>query len=78
MNDFWADVEFPPEKLDRLYHDFDMLEKNIDEIIKVVPLPKKIWGWESYYPWFVSIYEGWIDDFKKNFQKFENNKFRIT
>ncbi len=53
MNDFWADVEFPPEKLDQLYHDFDVLEKNLDEIIKLVPLPEKIGVFDDYYyEWF--------------------------
>lgn len=54
---FWdfADVEFPPEKLDQLYHDFDILERNIDEIVKVVPLPQKIGVFDWYYiPWFIS------------------------
>lgn len=48
-NDFWADKEFQLEKLDKLYNDFEMLEKNIDEIIKIIPLPKKIWAFDGYY-----------------------------
>ncbi len=54
---FWdfADVEFPPEKLNQLYHDFDILEKNINEVIKVVSLPPKIGVFDWYYiPWFIS------------------------
>jgi hypothetical protein len=54
VSDF-ADVEFPPEKLDQIYHDFDVLEKNLDEIIKIVPLPPKIGVFDWYYiPWFIS------------------------
>lgn len=63
----FGNIEFPPDKLDKLYRDFDILEKNLGEIIKIIPLPKKIWGWESYYPGFVSFYEEWRYEFKKYF-----------
>jgi hypothetical protein len=42
MNNFGANIEFPPAELDQLYHDFDMLEQYLDEILKIVPLPDKI------------------------------------
>ncbi len=67
FNDFWVDVEFPIEKLDNLYNDFEILERNLDGIIKIVPLPKKIWWWESYPIGFISFYEEWIEEFKKYF-----------
>ncbi len=46
---FWdfGNVEFPPEKLDQLFHDFDTLEKNLDEITKIVPLPKMVWCFDG-------------------------------
>lgn len=64
--DFWA-VEFPVEKLDKLYNDFEILEKNLDNIIKIIPLPKQIWWWESYPVGFISFYKEWAKEFKKYF-----------
>lgn len=69
----FADVEFPPEKLDQLYHDFDVLEKNLDEIIKTVPLPEKIGGWESYQQDFLFIKNEWREDFNKYFPNKKND-----
>jgi len=74
LSDF-NDVEFPLEKLDKLYNDFDILEKNIDEIIWMIPLPKKIWGFDWYYwDWYVSILEWWKQDFKKYFPEVSDEK----
>ena len=53
FNDFWTPMEFLWKELDKLYNDFDILENNLDEIIKVVPLPKMIWAFDwSLYVWF--------------------------
>ena len=73
FNDFWDDVEFSLNKLDKLYNDFEILEKNLDEIIKVVPLPKKIWWWEWYNKSFISFNKEWIEEFKKYFPNFPEN-----
>ena len=53
----FGSIEFPPEKLDQLYHDFDLLEKNLDEIIKLVPLPKMVWcfDWMMYVGYRTNI-----------------------
>lgn len=64
--DFWT-VEFSVEKLDKLYNDFEILEKNLGEIIKIVPLPKKIWWWEAYSPKFIVTWEDSKKEFKNSF-----------
>jgi hypothetical protein len=62
FNDFWAPVEYKPEELDKLYKDFEVLESNLDRIIKVVPLPKTIWNFDwYYYPWFIDYTNDRID-----------------
>ena len=74
---FWnfANVEFPLEKLDKLYRAFDILEKNIDEIIDMIPLPTKIWEFDWYYwDWYVSVLEWWTKDFKKYFPDIRDEK----
>lgn len=65
FNDFWADVEFSFNDLDKLYNEFELFEEKLDEIIKIVPLPKKIWWWEWYNKQFVFFYEYWIEEAKK-------------
>lgn len=85
---FWdfANVEFPPEKLDQLYHDFDVLEKNLDEIIKIVPLPKKIGIFDGYYyEWFthyrpsdLTKLKEYLDKYKQwLYPEFEEDKMNI-
>ena len=61
----FGSIEFPPDKLDKLYHDFDILEKHLDEIIKIVPLPKVIGWWEWYHKGFVSFYKEGVDEVRK-------------
>jgi len=53
FNDFWAPIEFNVDKLDKLYADFEILEQKLDEIIKIVPLPKMVWTFDwMLYVWF--------------------------
>lgn len=65
LNDFWADVEFWVNELDKLYNEFELLEKSLDEITKIIPLPKKVWGWERYNKQFINFYEYWVAEVKK-------------
>jgi len=65
LNDFWADVEFWVNELDKLYSEFELFEKKLDEIMKIISLPKKIWWWEWYNKQFVFFYESWIQEAKK-------------
>lgn len=66
FSDFWAPVEFSVWELDKLYSDFEVLEKNLDEIIKIVPLPEKVWCfdgilfvWYRTNIWFDNYIELW-------------------
>lgn len=52
FSDFWT-VEFSVNKLDKLYNDFEVLEQNLDEIIKIIPLPKMVWCFDGMlYVWY--------------------------
>jgi len=74
LNDFWT-VEFSVEELDKLYKDFEILEENLDEIIKIVPLPKMVWTFDwMLYVWYrtnvwfdnyVELWTGWWKYFNK-------------
>ena len=60
LSDFW-DVVFPPEKIDKLIEDYEILEKNLDTITEFLPLPEYIWEFDGrYYEWFISRYENGI------------------
>ena len=60
--DFWAPVEFTIDKLDKLYSDFEVLEQNLDEIIKIVPLPKMVWTFDwMLYVWYRT--NVWFDNY---------------
>lgn len=73
-SDFWS-VEFPLEKLDKLYNDFEVLENNLDEITKIVPLPEKVWNFDwMFYAWYrtniwfqnrVALWTWWYKNFDK-------------
>lgn len=61
-NDFSGDVIISPEKLDQHLSAYETLEKNLDNIIKIVPLPKKVWTFDwYYYPWFIEYIDDKID-----------------
>ena len=52
-SDFWK-VVISPNKIDKLIEDYTILEKHIDKIIKIIPLPKTIWDFDGhYYKWFL-------------------------
>ena len=77
FNDFWAPVEFNVDKLDKLYTDFEVLENNLDEIIKVIPLPKTIWNFDGHYwNWYISFIKWWEKELKKSFPNMDNNKIK--
>ena len=85
-NDFWADKEFQLDELDKLYNDLDVLEKNLDEIIKIIPLPKKIWVFDGYYrEWFIFYRPSDLNKLKKYldqyrewlYPKYEEEKLNI-
>lgn len=62
LHDLWK-VIIKFEKLNHYSQYLDSLEKNIDSIIKVIPLPENMWAWDGhYYEWFLS-------DEKKNLVK---------
>jgi len=69
FNDFWAPVEYWVSSLDKLYQDFEVLEKNLDKIVEIVSLPRKIWWWEWYNRQFISFNKDWIKEIKKYFPK---------
>ena len=74
--DFWL-VKYPPEKLDKLYKDFEVLEQNLDEIIKVVPLPKTIWNFDwHYWDWYISFIKWWEKELKKSFPNMSNKEIK--
>ena len=76
VSDF-KDLEFLPEKLNKLYNDFEVLEKNLDEIIKVIPLPKTIWNFDGHYwDWYISFIKWWEKELKKSFPNMDNNKIK--
>lgn len=61
FSDFWI-VEFPVEKLDKLYEDFDTLEKNLNEIVEIVPLPKVVGTFDGMlYVWYRTNI--WFDNY---------------
>jgi len=76
FNDFWAPIKFSLKELDILYTNFEILEENLDEIIKVVPLPQKIWGWEWYNKQFVFLYEDWIKETNKYLPYLSNKEIQ--
>lgn len=64
--DIWMsdhrEFNIPIKKLDKLIKDYEILENNLDEVIKIIPLPKIIWkdDW-YYYPWFIDYTNDRID-----------------
>lgn len=72
---FWdyAKIVIDNSKLDEIYADFTLLENNLEKIIKIIPLPKKIWELDGYiFPWFVSIYMETDEIYEsKNFDKYD-------
>ena len=68
IRSFWTywTIEFTVDKLDKLDNDFEVLEQNLDEIIKIVPLPKMVWTfdwilyvWYRTNVWFENYVELW-------------------
>ena len=39
--------EIPISELDQLFKDYQFLEENLEEIIKIVPLPKMVWCFDG-------------------------------
>lgn len=70
LADFW-DVFIEPHQIDEYISYYILLKKNLDEIIKMVPLPKVIWEFDGYYrEWFVMSKD--VDttvDWEKEFTK---------
>ena len=74
--DYW-DVEYSIEKLSKLYKDFEILEKNLDEIIKIIPLPKTIWNFDGHYwDWYIAFIKWWEKELKRSFPNMDNNKIK--
>lgn len=74
LNDFW-DVVISPEKLDEYIGYYKLLKEHLDEIIKIIPLPKTIGDFDG---WYEKWYCGTIDidnsiDWTKDFTKEDMN-----
>lgn len=69
--DFWRWFILKWEILNKFIKDCEYIKYNIDEIIKIIPLPKEMWKFDNYHiNWFIlknelDNYIEWSSELKK-------------